>query len=60
MKRAKPEDQKSFNLKDGKSTPAKLPKSKVDIYDSQKNFKSTELLTSTDTNTDNKNHNVGK
>ena len=36
LKRAKPEDPKSFNLKDGKSIPAKLPKSKVEIYDSQK------------------------
>ena len=42
LKRAKPEDLKSFNLKDGKSVPAKLPKSKMEIYDSQKS----ELTTS--------------
>jgi hypothetical protein len=42
LKRAKPEDPKSFNLKDGKSVPAKLPKSKMEIYDSQKS----ELATS--------------
>jgi len=54
LKRAKPEDQKSFNLKDGKSTPAKLPKSKVEIYDNTQ--KKSELTSNDDDNNNNNNN----